>query len=161
MDIIGLSSGWSQVRILLKPMWHWPSWGVYNIGLVPLFKWRKINEFLTKNNIEDSSFCGMTPKIYKSIVHSYSWLGNLWDIIESFYFSYQATNYISEIDVVQKVLGLDSNGWNISAISVVWMIFVCYYCGQLWHCGGMLDCRSTGWVVNPAPGACFIPKVIS
>ena len=27
--------------------------------------------------------------------------------------------------------------------------------------GSTLDCRSTGRVIDPAPGACFIPKFIS
>ena len=31
--------------------------------------------------------------------------------------------------------------------------------GQPWHSGNALDCRSICRVIDPAPGACCIPKI--
>ena len=36
-----------------------------------------------------------------------------------------------------------------------------HFPGQLYHSSSMLDCRSTGRVINPASGAWFIPKFIT
>ena len=76
----------------------------------------------------------------------YHWFIRLWPCISDLH-----TTHLELGQYLAISMNLDDN---------IVLIRICVV-GQPWYSCSELGCRSTGQVINPAPGACFILKLIS